>query len=118
MRLARTVRRLGTNTYTITRSVPTTLIVNGRPAAPTVSTLDIEANVQPTSGDDLESVPEAFRSHEMVSIWTTTELLAGRPGSNEGDVITVRGRLFRVIKLHRWDIQGGFYKAQAVLVKN
>lgn len=109
--------RRTTGTYTVTRSIPSTDYDKGRPLPPTTSTLDIQANVQPTSGDDLESVPEAFRGHEMVSIWTTTELLAARPGANEADEIQVRGRRFRIIRVHRWDIEGGFYKAHAVLVE-
>jgi hypothetical protein len=89
--------RMNMVAYVVTRS-QANAPVNGRPVAPTTSSVNITANVQPADGDTLKALPEARSGEDVRRVFTATEL---RCSSNTylPDVITIGGDRFEVIKV-------------------
>jgi hypothetical protein len=98
--------RLNLATYTVTRSLLNTP-VDGRPIAPTTSTLPITANVQPADGDTLKAFPEARHVEDLRRVFTSSALKCGGDGYG-ADIITIAGERYEVIKAGGWP---GHYEA-------
>jgi hypothetical protein len=103
--------RLNMAAYVVTRSVPGAP-VNGRPAAPTTSTINITANVQPMNGETLKTLPEARHTEDMRILFTATLLHASRAGYLP-DKIAIGSNTFEVIQVGGWP---GHYEVIATKV--
>ena len=110
MSIARTIRRLGTGSYTVTRSASAPVYVDGLLQAPTTTTLTIEAAVQPLSGRERLMMSEALRDRETKNLWTTTRLRTATP-SQRADKVSIDGDSYTVMILEEWPVRGGYYKA-------
>jgi hypothetical protein len=114
---AGTLARLCTNVYTVTRAGAGSYDTNGRFTAPSVSTFQINASIQPTAGRDLMRLPEGLRTQELISVWSLTPLqTASAPASNQADIISYGGLNYQVQTVLDWSESGGFgkYIAQKV----
>jgi hypothetical protein len=108
--LTGTVRRLSTNTYTVTR-LGEGSIVAGRYVDGASSTFEIIASIQPTNGRDLLRLPEGLRTKQLLSVWTDTPLrTADAPSGPKADVITYQGRQFQVETVLDWAESGEYNK--------
>lgn len=111
--LSATVRRLSTNSYTVTR-LELGSIVNGRYVDGAPSTFDIVASIQPTTPQDLLRLPEGLRTKDSVTIWTDTLLrMALAPSGYKADVVEYQGQAYEVQTIWNWAESGEFYKAVA-----
>jgi hypothetical protein len=105
--------RMNMAAYVVTRS-QVSAPVNGRPVAPTTTTVNITANVQPGDGETLKAHPEARSAEDLRRVFTATELYCSRNGYLP-DVIAIGGEAFEIVKL------GGFpghYEAVASRVRS
>lgn len=107
MSLADAVISLKTGTYTVTRVAASTYDAQGHAVAGSESTLKITAAIQPTSGDELERLPEGMRTGETIAIYTKTPLIT-KSDTNGPDVVTYNGQDYEVVIV--WN-RGTFYKA-------
>jgi hypothetical protein len=89
--------RMNMAAYVVTRSL-VVAPVNGRPSAPTTSSVNITANVQPADGETLKVVPEARYAEDLRVVFTSTELYCERNGYLP-DIVTIAGERFEVIKV-------------------
>jgi phosphoribosylaminoimidazole carboxylase (NCAIR synthetase) len=98
--------------YSITRTLAGSA-VNGRYTAGAADALDIVASVQPVTGDDLKTLPEAQHTDSVIVIYTETELYT-RTATHEPDVITFEAETYELFKVEKWSHTGQiFYRAYA-----
>lgn len=72
--------------------------------------------IHPATAEQLERVPEADRSSEIIAVLTPTRLT---PGSDAylPDVVTWKGKPYRVVNISDWsDFGAGFVEALAASV--
>jgi hypothetical protein len=89
--------RLNLATYAVTRS-QLNPPENGRPAAPSTSTLSIVANMQPANGETLKSLPEARHSEDLRVLFTSSVLKCEGDGFG-ADIVTIAGKRYEVISI-------------------
>ncbi len=65
-------------------------------------------------GRDLLQVPEADRTSEMVQFYTKVRLFVA-DGGQAPDVVTYRGRRFRIVRVQDYELQGGVYCSMGAL---
>lgn len=70
----------------------------------------IRANVQPTSGKQLQDLPEGLRADAKYTVWSTSELQVN-------DEIDFAGERWRVLFVWPRGFDGGFYRAVMGLMK-
>lgn len=72
--------------------------IGGRYVDGTVTSIPIEANVQPVNAKELLNLPEAQRSRDVIKIYTSFELKAAREGvvSTKADLIVYDGSTWQV----------------------
>jgi hypothetical protein len=114
MNLAGTIKRLKTGTYTATRRTPTAR-VNGVAQPPTSNAFKITANIQPSSGAQLQRLPEGLRTSETITIWTPTELHV-QQRDRLPDLVEYNGKIFEVQHVKDWQENGNFFECVAVRV--
>lgn len=98
---------LGQQAVTLTRYAASTRGADGRatPGATTITT--IYASVQPTSGRDLERLPEGLRSRESRTAYTSSPVAtADQVLGIQADRITVDGSTFEVYQVQAWPSSG------------
>lgn len=117
MDLSSVIASFATGTYTVTRRGTQSADTNGRVTSNSGSSLSISAVVTPVSGRDLQRLPEGFRTQELRSIFTTTELKT-TDGSNEADVVSIDGALWQVQSVVPWSVLGNYWQAIAMRVGN
>jgi len=84
---------LGAETITRRRYAATSWGTDGRPVLGTSTDTSIVASVQVATGEDLQRLPEGFRSAEAIRVFTATELRVGDQRSKlEADRL-VRGSI-------------------------
>lgn len=103
---------LGGTDFTYDR-VAATVNDKGR-TVQTMTTLQASGNIQPAPGKERELLPEGDRTKEALLIFTVAELSAGSE-TTAPDLVTYRGRKYRVAMVEPWREHGGFTKAVAVL---
>lgn len=100
-RLART-----TPTFLLTHKVPVTVLraspgewVKGKWVAGTVTSVNIEANVQPLKGSELTILPESDRTKESIKVYSVETLKTLEEVSQEeADVVVWEGKKFKAVK--------------------
>ena len=90
--------------YTVTRTAAGGYTL-GRYAIGAISTLSIEASIQPAKGRDLKSLPEGERGDAANVLYTRTELFTRAPG-READTITFKGEIWSVVNVELWEAFG------------
>lgn len=97
-----------------------------RPGAPTQndyggfdSAADVEVTIDPAavhtvSGRELDQLPEADRTRETIQVYTTARLYVA-DGGQVADRIEWRDRMWRVVRVEDYAVQGGAWTALAVL---
>lgn len=106
---------LGSGSYNVTRrAVP--LMVDGRVLPSSSTALVVSGSLQPSSGRDVQRLPEGLRDRETIVFFTSTELQAADPATGEpGDRLVANGHTFEVQTHERWQDLGNFHRF--VLVK-
>lgn len=109
------IRRLsGGATFTVTRFTAGQAFVNGKLSTPASTPLPIVAMIQPATGKDLQLLPEAMRSSQVLAIWTSTPLLTVDEATQQlPDEISYHGVLFQVQRVEPWGDLGNYIKALA-----
>lgn len=101
-----TVRRKPVGTFVKGRYVPS--------GAETVFTI-ANCSLQPMDPEELELLPEGFRTKQVVKIYSPEELHTGdAEAGQEADRIEYRGETFEVHSVEDWDDHGAYWKAVAV----
>lgn len=75
--------------------------VNGVWVEGALTTIPITASIQPTTGEELLSLPEGRRDRKTYALFTSTKLNVARPGINP-DLVTIFGEVYEVIKVDIW----------------
>lgn len=109
------IERFMTGTYSVSRRGARTLTKGRADAAPTPTTLSIDASVQQATGRDLQVAPEGNWTGDTIKIYTATELLV-QDATHEADLVTYKGATYEVRTCGRYDDLGKFFKALAVRV--
>lgn len=111
MDLSGVIASFNTGTYAVTRSAAAAAYTAGRYGAPSTSTLQVPACVQPIDGRDLQKLSEGERVREPKTIYSAVEL-KNTPGA--ADVISIDGDSYEVIKVQRWAELGNYWKCIAL----
>lgn len=75
--------------------------VNGVWIEGATTPISITASIQPTTGEELLSLPEGRRDRKTYAIFTSTKLYVARPGINP-DFVTIFGEKYEVVKVDIW----------------
>lgn len=109
--LAHVVKSLSSETVTFSRYAAGTYDSNGYAVAKTLSkTFTAWASVQPTSGTDLEKVPEGDGPSDFITVFVA------RQPSQEilvQDFVTTRKGVYEVFHVRHWGDSGNWWKAVA-----
>lgn len=92
-------------------------IERGRVVPDADAEADFVANVQPTSGRDLQRLPEGARSSETITVWSKTELRTATSNA-PADRVRYRGRIYEAQSLEDWSQLGGYFKAICAAVED
>jgi hypothetical protein len=84
----------------VTRYNPTTY-VNGIPQPATFTNIPITASVQPTTGEEMLSLPEGRRNKKTFSLFTSTKINLIVGGANP-DQIDIFGERYEVVRVEPW----------------
>lgn len=78
--------------------------VNGRWVQSGENLINITASIQPTSGEDVLSIPEGRRNRKTYALFTSTpiETIHGLNDSTNPDQAVVYGERYEVIKVEIW----------------
>jgi hypothetical protein len=91
-------------TFVVTRRAAPTY-VNGILVAGATSTFSIVARPRPSTGKDMERLPEGRRSQETRVFETTARLLtADQGGANNADLITTADGVFEIQHVEEWPV--------------
>ena len=75
--------------------------VNGIWVEGALTPLPFTASIQPTTGEELLSLPEGRRDRKTYALFTSTKLNVARTGINP-DLVTVFGEVYEVVKVDIW----------------
>lgn len=102
MPLTDSILNLANATITITHRTETPRVL-GRTQPPTTTTVSALASVQPTSGKDLQRLPEGRNTQDLISVWTLAELFLGDVGAGIlPDLIAYAGSSYEVEHHEPW----------------
>lgn len=104
--LSDVIDALATGIYTVRRTGPT-IYVDGRRQAPVTTSLSVRGVVYPTSGIDLQRLPEGLRTVEIITIVSPQQLRTAGP-EGEPDIIEYKGLDYQVQTSQRWT-SGNFF---------
>lgn len=77
--------------------------IKGRWTETIGDTVTIKASFQPTNGEDLQALPEGFRSEDTFKIYTKTPITGVRQGTDvKGDIIIKDSVTYEVIQVIPW----------------
>lgn len=110
MSYADSITSLANATLTVTRRQQAAP-VDGRDQAPTTSTFTIVASAQPTSGRDLQRLPDGKISADLWTVYTKTRLYlgatdAGTEGGYLPDIIQIGDKQHEIEHLEHWSAFG------------
>ena len=105
----------GSSSIVITRRAAGTF-TNGLYVAGTTSTVYAQANIQPASIRDLETLPEGQRNKETIAIYSKVELYPAVENSIQGDLVTHSSKTYEVKQVRDWLETAGVFKSLAVKV--
>lgn len=114
--LSGSIFRLASVFVTVSRGMPGTDDGAGHYTPNTPTTFTVQANIQPTSGRDLQRLPEAFRTKEIIKLFSrdalqTEDSNAGTPA----DLVTFNGLQYEVQSVQPWP-HGNLYESLAAKV--
>jgi hypothetical protein len=113
--IAATIAHFSTGAYTVTRAAQGSYS-SGRYVAAATAQLNIDASVQPLTGRQLRSLPEAFHSENTKAIYTST-LLRTRTPTTAPDIVAIGGENYEVFQVDTWTLHGAtHYEVLAALV--
>ena len=75
----------------------------------------VNGSVEPTSGDDLEQVPEGDRVSGMMTFYVKQPIYLSQD-KQQSDEILCRGKTYKAVQIQDWS-RHGFYKVIASLVE-
>jgi hypothetical protein len=102
MPLTDSILNLANTTITITHRTESPRLL-GRTQPPTTVVVSAKASVQPTSGRDLQRLPEGKGTQDLISVWTLEPLQLGDVGAGIlPDLITYAGSTYEVEHLEPW----------------
>lgn len=102
MPLTDSILNLANTTIQITHRTESPRVL-GRTQPPVTATVSAKASVQPTSGKDLQRLPEGKNTQDLISIWTLTELLLGDVGAGIlPDLVLYNGSTYEVEHVEPW----------------
>lgn len=102
MPLTDSILNLANAAITITHRTEVPRVL-GRTQPPVTSTVSAKASVQPTSGRDLQRLPEGKNTQDLVSIWTLEELKLGDVGLGIlPDLVLYNGSTYEVEHVEPW----------------
>ncbi|RLC88277.1 MAG: hypothetical protein DRJ03_03250 [Chloroflexi bacterium] len=85
----------------------------------TVSFIDLKANVQNATPNDMLVMDEGLRSVEAIKLYTTVEIIpVDELNKTTGDVVQYANKRWLVHNVTNRSLTGGYYKAIAIRVKN
>src|SRR5665213_969994 len=93
---------------TLRRPAPPTFANEGVASYTYQPDVSIVANVQDASPADLKVLPEGTNLADVVAIWTGNELKIGDQTGQGSDLLIIKGKSYRVIKLEDWSDNGYF----------
>ena len=97
-------------TYTVTRGSAGTLsATNGDWTPGGTSTINVAADLQPLSGNDLKILAEGHHGEEMQKMYLATELFTAREDI-AADEVTIDGAQWKVINVRKYTILSGNFK--------
>jgi hypothetical protein len=88
-------------TITVTRRLKGSY-VNGVYVSGATSTSTIRASVQPTTSDDLLSLPEGRRSSGSFRLYTNDQI-SEQTATHDPDIVTLFGEKYEIVKVFKWD---------------
>lgn len=98
---------LSTGTYTVHRRPPAQVVM-GRAVPQPEELLQVEANVYPTNGRELQRLPEGMRTQEVRTMLSPVEL-KGQGAGQLPDLVDMDGDSWEVQNVKRWQL-GGFWE--------
>lgn len=102
MPLTDSILNLANATITITHRTESPRLL-GRTQPPTTTTVSALASVQPTSGRDLQRLPEGKIARDLISVWTLEPLQLGDIGQGIlPDLILYQGSTYEVEHHEPW----------------
>jgi hypothetical protein len=107
MSLRGVIARFASGQYTVTRHAAESY-VDGLLVAGSTSTFSITASVQPVTGRELQTLPEAQHGREVRVVFTTAELRTRQAG-NAPDTIEIDGETWAVERQEGWNAFGGYH---------
>lgn len=106
MSVATVIGRFTSGTYTVTRTAAGAY-TGGIYAAGAASTFNIDADVFPVTGRELQALAEGQHGAELRQIFTLTELKTRSP-TTEPDTVSIGGETWEVFRV---DAYPSFYRA-------
>lgn len=83
--------------------------VNGFWVEGAETAIPITASIQPTSGEEMLSLPEGRRNRKTYSLFTSTPIQVIVGGANP-DQITIYGERYEVVRVEPWQNNPGVFK--------
>ena len=96
-------------TYVVTREGGVGSIADGDWTPAATGTINIDAGVQPLSGNDLKMLPEGQHAENMMKLYTSTELYTVR-GDIGPDLVAINGFSWKVTNVRRYTILSNNFK--------
>ncbi len=78
-----------------------TPFVNGIAQTPTETPIPITASVQPTTGEEMLSIPEGRRNRKSYALFTSTKVEVIHTGANP-DQVSIYGERYEIIRVEIW----------------
>ena len=102
MPLTDSILNLANTTITITHRTESPRLL-GRTQPPTTATVSAKASVQPTSGRDLQRLPEGRNTQDLISVWTLETLQLGDVGAGIlPDLVLYNGSTYELEHVEPW----------------
>lgn len=104
---------------TVTRaSSASSYDANGRPVAGGTTTITVNASVQPTSGRDLQLLPEGERTKESLTFFATSELRTSDPETGTpADRVAYGSKNYEIQSVQDWSELAGYWRAVGMKVE-
>lgn len=65
-------------------------------------TISIKASVQPTPAEEMETLPEGYRTKESFTLFTSSVLKASLTNATNADFVVINDEKYRVVKVAPW----------------
>ena len=102
MPLTDSILNLANTTIQITHRTESPRVL-GRTQPPVTATVSAKASVQPTSGRDLQRLPEGRNTQDLISVWTLEPLQLGDIGQGIlPDLVLYNGSTYELEHVEPW----------------